>query len=309
MTNEFYEEIVGQDDSAAWLEARKSGIGASEIACVLGVSPWGSALSLFAQKTGQMEPPNLEENEAVFWGNALEEAIIDGYAKRTGRLVKRFAKLIRSKRWPWMLCTPDALTSDDGGKTWWPLQIKNIGFNSADHWQDGAPEYYRVQVTQEALVFGASKCTAAALVAGQKLVWEDVEVDEILKRKIVNLGGAFWEDHVVKCVAPRADGSDSARAALAALYPRETPGMLAQLPATLLDVDAELLQVKQKQAELDERRSELEIQIKEALKDAEAGILPDGTRYTFKAVNVGPKQMAGYSFRKLTRKAPKEARE
>lgn len=285
----------------AWLAARKEGIGASEIACVLGISPWGSALSLYAEKIGLAEHENLDGNEAVFWGSQLETAIIDGYAKRTGRQVRVFQRLIRSTRWPWMLATPDAETSDDG-VTWWPLQVKNIGLNSASHWEDGAPDYYRVQVTQEALVYGATKITAAALVAGQKLIWEDIEVDDIMSRQIVNLGERFWVDHVVARNPPSADGSKASRTALAQMFPRHEPGKAVALSAEFIDIDQQIVEAKAARKELEAQIEALEIRVREAIADAELASLPNGIVYTYKTATVGFKEVAGYTFRKLHRK-------
>lgn len=299
-----YTEVCDSEDRALWLAKRNEGIGASEIAAVLGVSPWQSALSLYAQKTGQMEPDDLSENEAVFWGLKLENSIIDGYAERTGRLVRRFGKLIRSTAYPWLQATPDALTSDDGGKSWWPLQIKNIGFSSAAHWEDGAPDYYRMQVMHESLVFGSTKTTAAALVAGQKLIWEDVEVDEISARKIINLGRDFW-DRVQRREAPPADGTAASAAALKALYPRETDGPVKILPASLCEIDAALADAKARKSAAEKEITAAENLLKEAIGDAASAVLPDGTLYTFKTTTRGSYVVAESSYRQLRRKAPK----
>lgn len=301
-----FEIVCDSSDRERWLAERTKSIGASEVAMVLGMSPWGGPLALYAQKTGQMAPPNLDDNEAVFWGNKLEAAIINGYAARTGRLVKPFGIMLRSRRFPWLTATPDALTSDDGGATWWPLQVKNVGFNSAEHWQDGPPGYYRVQVIQEALVYGSTKTTAAALVAGQKLIWDDVEADDFTVRQIVNLSRTFWEDQVQKRVPPAADASPSALAALHALYPREDPEKFRVLPASLLEVDSALQDAKERRRAADAEIEALEIRIKEAIADAAHAVLPDGTRYSYTTVECKEQIRKAYSFRKLNRRAPKE---
>lgn len=314
--------VCDSRDRAAWLKARRETIGASESPIVLGCSPWSSALALWADKTGRAvreEPP--VEPEWTFWGNVLEEAIIAGYAKRTGRTTLPFGLLLRSTRWPWLSATPDALVTGDpeaGARApqisrtighiraaikkgadvsrlvpeliartagWWPLQIKNIGFTSADHWRDGVPLYYEVQCVHEALVFGASHTTAAALVAGQKLAWDDVSADpaEILPRQIVHLTERFMLEHVVAGVEPPADGTDSARAALLALYPREEPEKVVALGAEMMALAERIDQLKASQKAAAEEAALYENQIRQAMGAAERCVLPDNSGYTYKA--------------------------
>lgn len=46
-----------------WLEVRKSGIGGSDVAAVLGLSPWK------LDKVGKSAPQ--EETDAMYWGTCL----------------------------------------------------------------------------------------------------------------------------------------------------------------------------------------------------------------------------------------------
>ena len=55
--------IIKPKDRAEWLKAREGGIGASEVAAVVGLSKWDSPYSLFLRKTGQVPP--IEENDAM----------------------------------------------------------------------------------------------------------------------------------------------------------------------------------------------------------------------------------------------------
>ena len=68
---------------------RNTGLGASDAAAAIGVSPYKSRFSLWAEKTGQVEPPDLSEKEAVQWGNYLQPRIAEVYADKTGRIVRQ----------------------------------------------------------------------------------------------------------------------------------------------------------------------------------------------------------------------------
>lgn len=324
--------VCDSSDRASWLKARRATIGASESAIVLGISPWGSPLSLWAEKTGAMtrEEPDVEP-EWTFWGSVLEEAIVRGYAKRTGRATVPFGLLLRSTRWPWMSATPDALVTDDlcAAKRaaelnrvidalrdalareqrqriaalmkdlraacigWWPLQIKNVGFQSAEHWAEGVPPYYQAQCIHEALVFGADKTTAAALIAGQKLAWDDVAADpnDILTRRIVNMTERFMREHVEARVEPPADGSDASRAALAALYPREEPEKTITLGPDLMEMAERADQLKSEQKTSAKEVATIENRIRQAMGDAERCVFADSSGYSYKADSRGVRKL------------------
>lgn len=316
----FIAVVDSEHDRAAWLRARRQCICASETASVLGCSPWGSLLSLWADKTGRAVPQFADESEWIFWGRVLERAIIEGYAERTGRAAVPFGLLLRSTRYPWLAATPDALVTDDpdamkhapqlrkavqalrhalrkglpaadltealsaAGAGWWPLQTKNIGFTSAEHWVDGVPLYYRAQCVQEALVWGSTRTTGAALIAGQRLAWDDVDAspDDLLTRQVVNLTRRFWESHVTADVEPPADASESARRTLDALYPQQVPEKTVALGGEALDVARQLDELKQRTKEDALALRYLDNQIRQMMGDAERLVLPDSSGFTLK---------------------------
>ncbi len=295
-------------DRKRWLQLRRSGIGASEIAACLGESPWLHATELYAIKIGQHDgDPSLDEAEHVFWGNQLEAAIIEGYQQRTGRPVRRRAELLRSKECPWALCTLDGETGEKGGEPAWPLEIKNIGMHKAHEWEEGPPRHYQLQLQQQLLVTGAQKATAAALIGGQRLVWIDVERDEIEIRRIKHAGRIFWEMCVEAGKCPLPDGSDSASRAIAALYrKRPDPESFVQLPGALLELDEELVGLKEAKAAIKKRVAEIENRIKLEIGAVEYGALPDGTRYSWKQQTRAAHAVDESTFRVLRRHASKQ---
>lgn len=203
-------DVIGDSsDREKWLAARATGAPASETAAILGADRHRSLIELWGIRKGRIESADLDDVEAVFWGNALEGAIIEGYAARTERRVAAFGLLCRSRAFPWMLATPDAFVSDTASEEdakrlrqaiglvkgslkknvgydaslqrlhtclagWWPLQLKNVGMRMADEWENGAPHHYVIQTVHEAIVVGAEKATIAALIGGQQLAWQDV---------------------------------------------------------------------------------------------------------------------------------------
>ena len=54
-------------DRIAFLEARKAGIGGSDIGAIMGLSKWKSPVDVWLDKTGRVEP-DLEMSEAAYFG-------------------------------------------------------------------------------------------------------------------------------------------------------------------------------------------------------------------------------------------------
>ncbi|MGH3499420.1 MAG: YqaJ viral recombinase family protein, partial [Nocardioidaceae bacterium] len=105
-------EIVPPDAyrETEWHEARRSGIGASEIAAVLGISPWVSAFDLWWSKRSGVDsqPPN----RAMSRGRRYEALILDDFAAGHPEFVLGSAGLCRNVDRPWQICTPDALAHE-----------------------------------------------------------------------------------------------------------------------------------------------------------------------------------------------------
>lgn len=63
-----------------WLEIRNSfglALGGSDMSVIMGVNEYASLPMLFDQKLGLIEKPNLTKNKAVFWGNRMEDIVLE----------------------------------------------------------------------------------------------------------------------------------------------------------------------------------------------------------------------------------------
>jgi putative phage-type endonuclease len=269
------------DDRDVWLERRNQGIGASEIAMVLGEAPkaWGGALALYARKTGAYER-DLSDVEAVFWGNKLEAPILEAYQERTGRRTEKEGVLLRSKAHPWALCTLDGRTwnaADDDAR--WPLEVKNVSTFKAEEWLDGPPPHYYLQVQQQMLVTGEPKATIAALLGGQRLVWADVPRDEVTIRRIIYHGERFWQRVQARDVPPP-DSTEETRRALSALYP-DGSGIVV-LPGTAMDQADRLEALKAERKRIADEIDLIENTVRAEIGAAEIGVLMDGRSFSNK---------------------------
>jgi putative phage-type endonuclease len=93
----------------SWLAARRHGLGASEIAAVLGISPWESPFSLYWRKANDWQT---DTNAEMSTGTFLEAVIADWFAANRDpleNLVFDYAGLYAHPDRPWQLATPDRL--------------------------------------------------------------------------------------------------------------------------------------------------------------------------------------------------------
>jgi putative phage-type endonuclease len=181
----------------AWLAARRSGVGGSELAAVLGESRYRTAFDVWRDKTGRTVESDM--SEAMRWGMRLESAIADGFAEEH-RLQVRSVGLLRSRRCPRMLATVDRLTSDGGG-----LEVKSTGFFAGRQLAEGAmPREWFWQLVHYLAVTGRAHWWLAALVGGQRLEVRRLDRGDVAAEmaRAVAAVGRFWTEHVDADTAP-----------------------------------------------------------------------------------------------------------
>jgi putative phage-type endonuclease len=295
-----FETIGDSRDRERWLELRRSGIGSSDAPAVLGVSPWGSPLSVYADKIGASV--DREASEAMRWGNLLEPLIAEEFAKETGRRVALAGSLLRSAARSWQLSTLDAEQVAIGHDGPGVLEIKATGFRAGD-WHEGIPEHVMAQCQHQLATTGWKWGSVAVLLFGCRLLWADFERDDALIERMNAAEAEFWR-RVEERQPPAPDGSEASREALRLLYPRDT-GETVRLPGDLIAVDAEREALKAELKSSEHRLGELDAEIKAALGDATTGVLANGVSFTFRAQERKAHTVKASTFRVLRRSEAK----
>ena len=260
-----------------WLETRRRGIGASDAAAVLGLSPWASPLSLWVEKTSKVEDDG-QQTEAMRWGNVLEDAVARELAKEHGVHIGPTPGILQHDEYDWMLATTDRLVLDrHRGKPIGVLEVKTANAFAAGEWQqDGPPpDHVVIQVQHQLDVTGLPLGYVAALVGGNQPRWWPVERDDELIGMLRAEEARFW-DLVQTGIAPGPTGHDADGDALAGLYAGD-PGRETHLDAATLAAVERRRQAQADQALAEETVKFLGDQIKAALGDATEGLRPDGT--------------------------------
>lgn len=155
-------------DRDEWLTARRAGIGASEIAAVMGISPFDSPFSLYWRK---LEGWTVEESEEMSTGTRVEPIVADWWADHNDpheNLDISQPGLWAHRSRPWQLATPDRLISAEVGGVCGPMAVLECKWTGSwDGWgtedTDDIPVYYRTQVLWQCDVVGVDEWHLAAL--------------------------------------------------------------------------------------------------------------------------------------------------
>lgn len=204
----------------AWLAIRRQGIGSSDAAAAIGLSPYKCALSLWLEKTGRKAPEDLAQKEPVLWGTILEPVLAGVYAQRTGRRVRRVNAVLQHAEHPFMLANLDreVVGADAGVGT---LEIKTASYHCAPQWEDGIPIAYQCQVLHQLAVTGHAWADVAVLIGGQDFRIYRIERDEDKIADLIERETRFWQS-VERDEQPEPDGSDDAGDALQWLFPQDS---------------------------------------------------------------------------------------
>lgn len=195
--------VQGADVSRqAWLQARRSGVGGSELAALMGQARYGgSAYQVWLDKTGRSR--EAVPTEAMHWGLRLEAAVADAFAEQHGVQIRR-AGLMRCRTHPRMLASVDRLTSDGGG-----CEVKCVNQWAAKQLAGGAiPPHWYWQLVHYLAVTGRTHWWLAVLLGGQHLEVRRIDRGDVAAEiaRAQATVSSFWAEHVDPDTPP-ADGA------------------------------------------------------------------------------------------------------
>lgn len=195
----------------------RHGLGGSDVAAAIGLSPYKSPITLWQELTGRLE--GFAGNEKTKWGTTLEPVIRQEYADRHG------VQLIvpeHSSFDDWRRATPDGLVIG-GPSEGEPsvavfcdfsrgLEIKSVGLRMQSQWGDdgsaNVPALYEVQVRWYMSILNLDRWDFAVLIGGQEYheytIMRDLEIEEAL----IVQATEFWFEHVLKDVPPPPDATN-----------------------------------------------------------------------------------------------------
>lgn len=244
--------VITSSNREDWLKLRTKGIGGSDVAAALGLSPWRTPVELWQDKRGEGEPQ--PATDSMHFGTILEDIVAKEFQERTGMKVQRVNCTFADGEDDWMRANIDRaivnktisgnvrvaknpqedqpfITTDA------ILECKTASAFSAPLWGDSQedeikagkivtehriPLYYETQVQWYMRLTGVATCYVAVLIGGNDFRMYEVNRNEEAITAIVEKCRAFWFDYVKAGVAPEPIDIDDIRH----LYRREVGPMV-----------------------------------------------------------------------------------
>lgn len=302
ITDATFEAYKSETD---WVEARKSGIGASESATLFGQGYVGSSpYKLYMEKLGLIETDK-EELKFLRIGKMMEPVL---------RLLFREEHSIpcfdlggnhtfRSIANPFMTASLDGLVVDSDGLG--VIELKNIHYFNRDEWQDGTgPLKYQIQLQHQLAVTGLKYGYLFGLVGGQEPFCHRINRNDAFIEKALIPACKKFFDCMQSQTPPNIDGSEATAKAIKLLHP-DDDGSEVMLDTRFIDLDHSLQTIKANMKSLDLERRTIENEMRSAIGSSTFGRIPNGVAYSLKTVEKDGYFVEPQKYRMLLRKAPK----
>jgi len=185
-----------------FLAERQTGIGGSDIAAILGISPWATPLDVYRNKLGLDET---EQTASMRRGIRLEPYILDAFEEEIGTTVFRDHPMARHQDHHWMLGHIDGWFETDGDPQ--GVEAKSVGaWAHRDEWgepgTDEIPQHYLTQCHWYLTVTGWKRWHLTAWFGTDEVRNYVIDRDEDLSQGLIEAGDRFWFDHVLAQVPP-----------------------------------------------------------------------------------------------------------
>ena len=195
-----------------WLSLRSKYIGGSDAAAVVGLNPWVSPYSLWAEKTGKT--PGFSGNLATEVGTYLEDFVAKKFESETGKKVRKANQSFLNSQYPFAIANIDReIVGEDAGleiKTTSELNLKK--FNGGEY-----PAQYYCQCVHYMAVTGKSRWYLAVLIGNREFMWFVIDRDEAEIAALMDAESDFWK-LVKEDTPPGVDGTQATTEAIKAVY-------------------------------------------------------------------------------------------
>ena len=244
---------------------RRLGLGASDAAAAVGLSPWKSPYQLWLEKLGRelALDPDAQHEEALHLelGRALEPVALAHFCRKTNLTISRQQERVIDPNWSKRWVSLDAWASDGT-----PVEAKTTGFADPAEWgdefEDGAiPMYILLQNQHSLACTGAPYAWVPLIVSNRQFRLYRVTRDDDLIQLLTQKEMAFWTMVLTEEAPPATTIED-----VKLRWPSDN-GKKVQATAEVAAKIAEHAMVRTKVKQLGDEKDVLELAIKLAMAD------------------------------------------
>lgn len=250
-----------------WLQWRLMGLGGSDVASALGLSPYKTARDLYHNKIG-IDPVIGDEDKSITFeiGHLLEDVVAKIFAKKTGFTVYEDHWMYQHPLFPFMIADVDRFIDLPGGKRG-ILECKTAHPDMRFAWANGAvPRHYEMQVKHYMSVMNIDVAYIACLFSNREddFVWRKIERDLDEEESTIQQLGHFWHEFVEKRVEPpMIEKPDQVLESLRRFYgPADTSASVVILDRKFIPALQQIQELKEQKQQADALVRNLDSQIK-----------------------------------------------
>lgn len=218
-----------------WLAARRQKITATDVAAILGVHPYKTAGEVYRDKLGLL--PEVEENEAMWWGTCMESKVAERFALTKGMDAYK-AELACDPDEDYFACTPDYYVVDGTGQVFEGvtpptgervrlLECKIAGEGAArnfgDSETDQVPDHYLCQVMWQMACTRIRHAHLAVLLPNLRMRTYTFKWDESLIQRMRFVARKFRNEYILAECPPPITGHKPDTEYLKERFPAEKP--------------------------------------------------------------------------------------
>ena len=196
-----------------WEAIRMIGIGGSDAAVTMGISPYRTEQALYHDKVGTEMKMNIgEENQFIFsYGHYLEPLVIEEFCRRTGAKVIPETRMFAKKGMPYITANIDAILEFCDGRIVIFEAKTTTNFNR-NAWQNNkVPVQYIPQCRQYMTVLNDTRIagTYIGCIYGNTpndFVCSYIERDIAKEKEQLAIEKDFWKNNVLAGIEPEESG-------------------------------------------------------------------------------------------------------
>jgi putative phage-type endonuclease len=234
---------------------RQKYLGGSDVAGILGISPWRTPLDVYLDKTEGRQPDDPAKAKIFSRGARMEPYVIDLLSEETGLVIARRGERYRDPVHDFMAAEIDA--EAESGEN---IEIKTVSPFKAQAWgeeqTDAIPVHYTAQAMHGLMVTNRQACVFGVLIGGDDFRVYRVDRDDETIEAIRAAEVEFWDRIQRKDPPPLSAVSDVFR-----LFDKDN-GAIVEANGDILDAYNELRQLRAQEKEACKAADELEDRIK-----------------------------------------------
>lgn len=238
-------------------------IGGSDVAAILGISPWRTALEVFWDKTTpRVEGIDPNRQRVLQRGHRMEPYVCELLAEETGLVIVERNRRFIDPEFGFIACEVDA--EAESGEN---IEIKTVSPFKAKEWgeehTDAIPVHYTAQAMHGLMITGRAVCVFGVLIGGDDFRVYRVERDDEIIAAMRAQEVSFWNDHILPMIPPE----PKTVADISAMFTKDS-GLAVEATSEIVDVLNRLRDAKAIVKEHTAIAEELEERVKLFMRDA-----------------------------------------